>query len=142
MVDGLKRDGVYADGSGLYLRVRGNARYWIFIYHLQGKRREMSLGALPGVTLARAREKAQGAREVLARGSDPLKERNVTVLAIPSFGDVADEWIKDRASTVRSAKSVARWSRLLGEGGPAGPLRATPVTEVTTQHIVDALIRT
>ena len=141
-VDGLKRDGVYADGSGLYLRVRGNARYWIFIYHLQGKRREMSLGALPGVTLARGREKAQGAREVLARGSDPLRERDVTVLAIPSFGNVADDWIKDRASTVRSAKSVARWSRLLGEGGPAGPLRATPVNEVTTQHIVDALIRT
>ena len=138
-VDALKRDGVYADGAGLYLRIRGNARYWIYIYHLAGKRREMGLGAQPGVTLAAARARAQGARELLAGGADPLAQRVSEVISVPTFGELADDWVKERASSVRSEKSVARWKRLLGKGGPAAPLRSIPVDQLTAISIAAAL---
>lgn len=117
-VESIKGDGVHADGAGLYLRVRGSARSWIFIFHLGGKRREMGLGAPPAVGLAKARVRAQAARELLADGADPLKLRE-TARETPTFGAFADQWIKNREASVRSSKSIDRWKRLLGDNGPA-----------------------
>ena len=44
----LKKVGMHADGGGLYLRVRSEtARSWIFVWHAEGKRREMGLDSRP-----------------------------------------------------------------------------------------------
>lgn len=65
--------GVYADGVGLYLRVRSSTtRSWLYVWHEAGKRREMGLGAFPQVGLAKARELAQNARDLIADGRDPV----------------------------------------------------------------------
>ncbi|TIV71766.1 MAG: DUF4102 domain-containing protein, partial [Mesorhizobium sp.] len=46
-------NGIYGDGDGLYLRVQGSGRSWVYIYAgAGGKRREMGLGAYPSVGLA------------------------------------------------------------------------------------------
>lgn len=134
-----KRPGIYADGAGLYLRVQGgNARSWVYIFTLEGRRREMGLGAPPAIGLARAREKAQAARESVADGIDPIARRR-TRLDTPTFGEMADAFIEDRKASVRSDKSIARWKRSIGEGGYADSLRASRVDRIQTDDVLGVL---
>lgn len=50
-------------------------RSWILRLHIDGKRREMGLGAFPDITLAQARDKARAKRELLDLGIDPIEQR-------------------------------------------------------------------
>jgi hypothetical protein len=66
--------GFYPDGAGLYLQVRpGGARSWIYRFRLNGRTRDMGLGALANVSLVKAREKASTARALAADGIDPIE---------------------------------------------------------------------
>ena len=113
----IKRPRMYADGAGLYLRVKSEtARSWVFVWHVAGKRREMGLGSLSMVNLGPARIKAQEVRDIIALGGDPVAARKA-VRAIPTFGELADRFIEDRKHIVKSDKSVARWERAIGEDG-------------------------
>src|SRR5258708_10044198 len=70
------KPGMYADGLGLYLKVRdGNSKSWIFRYRIRGKLRDMGLGPFHTVSLAEAREKAEVCRVMRLKGLDPLEER-------------------------------------------------------------------
>lgn len=69
-------DGVHSDGDGLYLRVQGANRSWVYIYSFEGRRREMGLGASPLVGLVDARSKASDARQVRSQGRDPKAVRD------------------------------------------------------------------
>ena len=134
-----RKPGICADGAGLYLRVQGgNARSWVYIFSLEGRRREMGLGAPPAVSLARAREKAQAARESVADGIDPIASRR-TRRETPTFGELADAFVEDRKGSVRSNKSVARWKRAIGDGGYAHTLRALRVDRVQTDDVLVVL---
>lgn len=131
--------GMYADGAGLYLRVRAKTvRSWVFVWHVAGKRREMGLGAPPNIGLAQARARAQAARDLIAEGNDPVAMKR-SLRPIPTFGDLADEFIKDRAASVRSDKSVDRWKRCIGEGSYADALRTIRVDKVTTEDVLAVL---
>lgn len=64
--------GKHEDGGGLRLVVTpAKTRRWVFRYTFASKRKEKSLGHYPSVSLARAREKAALARELLSEGVDP-----------------------------------------------------------------------
>ena len=72
----LKRDGVrrrLSDGEGLYLltNVKGGSHAWRFDYSIDGKRKTLSLGTFPPVTLAAARRKAEEYRALVERGHQP-----------------------------------------------------------------------
>jgi len=68
--------GKHGDGDGLVLHViTADRRAWLFRYQRNGKRREMGLGGFPAVSLADARDKADGARKLLADGIDPIDQR-------------------------------------------------------------------
>jgi len=63
----LTKPGRHSDGGGLYLSIAASgARSWVFMWKADGKRREMGLGALRDVPLAKARERAAEPSE--ARG--------------------------------------------------------------------------
>jgi len=81
--------GRYSDGEGLFLNVRpaarrgacaaevGKTREWLFRYTApSGKRRDMTLGALPAMGLSAARDAAREATRMLASGTDPLEARS------------------------------------------------------------------
>src|SRR5215204_6517288 len=70
----LTKAGRHADGQGLYLVVdESGAKRWLFLFRWGGKLKEMGLGGLASVSLAEAREKADGARRVLASGTTPSR---------------------------------------------------------------------
>jgi hypothetical protein len=74
-----KMPGRHADGGNLYLNVTpSGARSWVFLYKRAGRRREMGLGSVADVSLARAREIAATCRQALAQGRDPLTLKNTT----------------------------------------------------------------
>src|SRR3954471_4605683 len=91
-VETLTKSGYHADGDGLYLVVdKSGARRWAFIYHAQGKRREMGLGRMG---LKEAREKADDVRRQIRAGTDPITSRRTardTRAAIPTFDRGANQ---------------------------------------------------
>jgi hypothetical protein len=72
----IQTQGLYPDGAGLYLQVApGGARSWVYRFMLQGRAREMGLGSLRDIGLAKARAKAAEARKLRAEGIDPIEHR-------------------------------------------------------------------
>lgn len=140
-VKALATPGRHGDGGGLYLVVdRGGAKRWAFIYrdrHTK-KLREMGLGGLRSVTLARAREKAAAARATLAAGKDPLTEKvEVDGAKVPTFGEVADQLIESLEPSWRNAKHAAQWRSTLKIH--CEPIRELPVDAVTSELVLRVL---
>ena len=62
--------GTYADGGGLWLQVtKTHSKSWSFRFMLNGRAREMGLGPLHTIELAKARDKARVCRELLLEGN-------------------------------------------------------------------------
>jgi len=135
----LKVPGMHADGAGLYLRVtKTGSKQWVFVFHWRGHRREMGLGGFNAVSLSRAREKAAEARAQVADEIDPIIARDAK-RERPTFGQVADEFVKTRSASVRSDKSVARLERILSEGGYLDDLRPKRVDQIDVDDVLKAL---
>jgi len=64
--------------AGFGIRVYPNgSKYWIYVYRINGKRRIMSLGQYPEMSLADARSEFQKARvQVQKEHEDPIELRN------------------------------------------------------------------
>ena len=87
-----------SDGQGLFLFVAtSGAKLWRLAYRFGGKQKELSLGQYPEITLAKAREKRDDARRLLANGTDPGMVKQETKRALAAarpFADWADEWME------------------------------------------------
>lgn len=138
---GLTRPGVYADGGGLYLRVRSSGtRSWIFVCMIKGKRREMGLGSILDVPLAKAREKAGYVRTAFLEGRDPIAERAATQqieAATVTFGGFADDLIDDIQEGFRNDKHRKQWRSTLKTHAAA--LLEEPIAEIDTDAVVEVL---
>lgn len=91
------------DGQGLYLRVKPTGqKLWEFRYKKpNGKWSWLGLGPYPSVSGALAREKAQEARTLTAKGVDPVTHKKVTAAADKAkaentFKLLAMEWFESR----------------------------------------------
>lgn len=137
----LTEPGVYADGGGLYLRVRpSRTRSWIYICMIKGKRREMGLGSILDVPLAKAREKAAEARTAFLEGRDPIVER--AAIDPPegiklTFGAFADALIDDIEGGFRNEKHRKQWRSTLKTH--AGSLIDKAIDDIATDDVVGVL---
>jgi integrase len=95
--------------SGLYLHVRAHAdgkpgKHWQYRAQVDGKRRWLSLGAYPGVSLAQARAELlrhQAAHEAAKKGDadHPViaaRQARKANRAQPTVAEVFDEWLADK----------------------------------------------
>jgi hypothetical protein len=107
----LVKPGRHGDGGGLYLAIDGKGRKrWLFLYRDRHthKLREMGLGGYADTPLAKAREKAQRAREHLKAGRDPIVARGFSgAPRMPTFGEIADEYVTAREEQWRNPKHRA-----------------------------------
>ncbi|RUR70996.1 DUF4102 domain-containing protein [Variovorax guangxiensis] len=90
----------YADGGGMYLRVKAAGKYWRMDYRFEGKAKTLALGVYPAITLAEARRRRETARTKLALGIDPSvakREEKVAraTAAASTFEAVARDWLKN-----------------------------------------------
>jgi Arm DNA-binding domain len=89
--------------SGLALRVsKHGVKAWTFLYTAGGKRRRMTLGRYPAISLAKARTLALEASEAVALGLDPRPKAAMTV------GDLVETYIAKHTVTLRSGAEIAR----------------------------------
>ncbi|MEO1138128.1 MAG: integrase arm-type DNA-binding domain-containing protein [Pseudomonadota bacterium] len=108
-VNAIQKPGMHGDGLGLYLHVsKGGTKSWILRVTVKGeaKRREIGLGALTEINLAKAREKSRELRAVAKSGQNPVAYRDRNHL---TFRNVATELHKTLVPTFRNEKHAAQW---------------------------------
>jgi integrase len=115
-----KGPGMHLDADGLYLQVIGEARSWVLRYQRAGRRRNMGLGSLDNISLAKARELAKEARALLDQGKDPIAVRDAAIAEeratrdrAVTFKEAAKAYIKTHSSTWKNAKHRAQWPSTL-----------------------------
>ncbi|MCI4661667.1 MAG: integrase arm-type DNA-binding domain-containing protein [Neomegalonema sp.] len=129
--------GKHGDGRGLMLVVKASgAKSWVLRYQINGRRRDLGLGAYPDVSLARARERALEARQLIAEGRDPLNEKNKRKELI--FTDAATALIESKRSGWRNAKHAAQWRSTL-ESYAFPVLGKLAVQAIETEDVLAAL---
>jgi len=64
----------HTDGAEMYLFVKGSGKYWHRNCRYGGKRNTLALGTCPEMSLAKAPQKRDRAREVRAEGEGPGPE--------------------------------------------------------------------
>jgi len=135
-----------ADEKGLYLLVTpAGGKLWRLKFRHLGKEQKLSLGAYPDTSLKKARHLREVAREQLATGQNPARERKMTkakakISAAITFADVAREYIDSKMAREGKAAatiSKARW--FLEQLEPA--IGTMPVVDVDPQMLLGALKR-
>jgi integrase len=141
-----KKPGTYADGGGLWLQVTENgSKSWSFRFMLNGRAREMGLGALHTIDIAKARDEARRCRELLLQRVDPIERRNteraanvVASNSAKTFDDCADAYIAAKRPGWSNPKHADQWTNTLAMY--ASPVFGKlPVHAVHTELIVQAL---
>lgn len=115
------KPGMYADGLGLYLKVReGKSKSWIFRYRTGGRLRDMGLGPLHTGPLAAAREKAEVCRAMRLKGLDPLEEqhkerqaKSIEAAEAITFEKCAETYIADLKDGWKNSKHADQWTTTL-----------------------------
>ena len=120
---GGKRNVLLAVGGvpGLHLQLTpGGGRSWVLRAKVGDLRRDIGLGGFPGVTLARAREKAREARDMIERGIDPIEERKAAKAALTAaqrrgltFADATDKYLAAKLDAFKNPKHRQQWRNTL-----------------------------
>jgi hypothetical protein len=122
----------HTDGGGMYLLVKAAGKYWRMDYRFANKRKTLSLGTYPEVSLVKARIKREKAREQLADGIDPSSakreekevmrisaENTLKSIALEWHSTYESGWSKTHAQTTldRMEKNIFPWlgNRLITE---------------------------
>lgn len=124
-VSKLTVPGTHAVGhvAGLALQVTfTGTKSWILRVTVGGSRREIGLGAYPGVSLKDAHTKAQAMRDEIAAGVDPLMVKKEAASRLRAsqaseitFEDAATRYIKSVAPTWRNTKHGDQWTNTIVE---------------------------
>ena len=131
------------DERGLCLLVMPNGgRYWRLRYQFAGKSKSLALGVYPDVSLAKARERRDRARELLADGIDPSAHRKnaaaeAELEATSSFRVVAEEWLKKRKREGLGEVTLAKAKWLLDFAYPT--LGDRKISTIKTLELLDVL---
>ena len=133
------------DGLGLYLQVEpSGGKLWRMKYRVDGREKKLSIGAYPEVSLAEARKRRDEAREQLAAGKDPSREKQqakyrAQVEAANTFGEIAEELIEKRLREGMSSATAARSRYYISRMGSAFP--RLPISSITPPEILGVLRR-
>jgi hypothetical protein len=134
---------ILSDGGGLYVR----CRLWTFRYTspLTGKERDLSLGPVSGLTLAQARDKAAGYRNLLAQNIDPhvheaekVEAKKEEAAKNITFGAVVDRWVAAKLAD-RKGERNQRAIRSVIERHIQPALGSKPIASITSIMIADAV---
>jgi integrase len=131
-----------ADAHGLFLHVTaGGSKFWRMKYRHGGKEGLLSFGPYPEVTLAKAREKRDAAREQMREGKNPsLEKRRAAIQAKAAAGNtfalVAEEVVakREREGLAPTTAAKLRWYASL-----LGKISARPVAEIEAFELLEPL---
>jgi len=133
-----------ADEKGLYLLiVPAGGKWWRLDYRFAGKRKTLSMGTYPEVSLKEARDKRDDARKQLAQGIDPGETRKAMKAAQSAEADtfevVAREWHTKFSPTwtpEHGERIIRRFERDIFPW-----MGKRPIREITAPELLAALRR-
>lgn len=147
-IKNLKAAGRYADGQGLYLHIRSNGQgNWVFRYRdkTDGRLRDKGLGLQTDIPLTDARDKARMCREQLAKGIDPIDQKEAqrqetrkAKAKAKTFGYCVDTYLNQHGSAWRNDKHKQQWRSTLDTY--AAKLMPLPVADIDTDLVMDCLL--
>jgi integrase len=115
--------------SGLALRVSATYKSWSLHYTLGGKRRRLTFGAYPAISLASARTRGDEAKAAIAEGRDPQAIASETLRAI------CELYMAREGAKLRTAE----WRKRLLDRHVYPTLGARPIAEIKRSEIVRLL---
>ena len=135
-----------ADGQGLLLRIRPNgSKNWLFNYThpITKKRKNISIGSYPDISLLDARVKAGEYRANIGKGQDPKTERERSArLQKYNFNNnfelIARQWIEFQCSERLAPKYVKEIKHSL-ENYVFPVIGKCPINELTAHMAIEAL---
>ncbi|HAS8612703.1 TPA: DUF4102 domain-containing protein, partial [Vibrio vulnificus] len=139
------KEQLLSDGQGLQLRVMPNGtKSWRFVYKspATGKRGNMALGTYPILSIANARKKAEGYRELVALDIDPKhhkreeKEKSEAIHQHTLF-NVSHNWIELKKSEVTEDYAKDIWRSFELHVFPT--LSSQPISMITAQSVIETL---
>jgi integrase len=144
-----KKPGLHADGGNLYLQIyRGRGginRSWVFRFKPPGRpERDMGLGSLDTIGLAKARQLAAECRGLVASGVDPIEHRRqaraklMAAVRVPTFDEAARSYIAAHRPSWRNPIHAKQWVTSL-ETYASPIIGKLPVNAITTDHVMNVL---
>ena len=134
----------HTDGGGMYLLVKAGGKYWRMDYTHADKRKTLALGVYPVVSLAKARQRREKARELLADGIDPSTSKQEDKqakadAAANTFEAVARDWLvktKAKRAEITHLK-VTTW--LEKDAFPF--IGHMPISTIGPRDVLDKVVR-
>jgi integrase len=139
-----KQIGRHGDGGNLFLKVVSpERRFWTYRYRLKGRQTEIKLGGYPETTLDQARGLHLQNASLVTRGEDPQEDRRrakseaAASAKIPTFREIADEYIEAHEEAWKSVKHRQQWRNTIN--AYCRPFLDKPVSEVGTDAVLASL---
>ena len=134
----------HTDGGGMYLLVKAGGKYWRMDYIHANKRKTLALGIYPDVSLAKARQRRDKAREQLADGIDPsaAKQQEKQAKAdeaANTFETVARAWL-EKTTAKRAEVTQSRVTTLL-EKDVFPFIGKMPISTIRPREVLDKVVR-
>jgi integrase len=137
-----------ADGGGMFLLVTpAGGKLWRLKFRIDGREKLLALGAYPEIGLGEARRRREEARELIALGKDPSREKRrdkvrARIRAADTFKTIADEYCaKRRRDGARGwAPATATRSEYL-LSLVCGTIGKLPIGEIEPADVLTAIRR-
>lgn len=134
------------DSLGLFLLVQpSGGKLWRLKYRIDGREKKLGLGTYPEVSLSEARRRRDDARELIAAGKDPSREkqrevRQARVMVGNSFASIAEEYCDKRKRDGEGGWAPATATRseyLLSQ--LRGSIGRMPISEIEPADVLEAV---
>lgn len=131
------------DSGGLFLLVTpAGGKLWRMKFRTAEKEKLLSIGAWPAISLANARKERDKARELLAAGADPAREKQKAKIlartaAANTFADVGREYLDKRKREGAAPRTADKAEYYLSRF--ASNLGRMPIDEITPPDVLAVL---
>lgn len=133
----------YSDAGGLYLFMPpSGSKLWRLAYSFGGKQKTLALGIYPAIGLAAARKARDAAKELLARGIDPSRQKKIDRLrsaeaAGNTFASVASDLRAALIAKGRAEGTMTRFDYLMDFAN--AELGKLAITEISAAEVLEVL---
>ncbi|MCJ2178473.1 tyrosine-type recombinase/integrase [Novosphingobium album (ex Hu et al. 2023)] len=140
-----EREYKLADSGGLYLLVTpSGGKLWRLKFRVDGREKKLAFGGYPEIGLSDARKRRDEARELLAEGKDPAREKQqarhlAKVSAANTFGEVAKEFLEKRRREGLSDSTADKSEYYVSRMGTV--IAKMPISDITVPDLLAVLRR-